>query len=276
MVQDWAVIAVAIAISKWFANPLVYVAVVVVIAGRMHGIGVLIHEFAHFRFIADKERSDWIGDLFLAWPIFATIDAYRQNHLAHHRYTNTQDDPDWVIKLDADEFTFPQTRAKAIVNFLGYLIVVNSWHDIKGALSRVGGDRGSSRRYKLARLGYYLAFAAFFTAAGFWSEFLLYWAVPYLTVFFLLLHIRSVAEHFGSMDYEHELGSSRNVTPYFWERWFFCPHDVNYHLDHHLYPSVPHYNLPELHRALMDNPEYRRRAHITHGYSTGLVRECLA
>ena len=28
------------------------------------------------------------------------------------------------------------------------------------------------------------------------------------------------------------------------------PHHVNYHIEHHLYPAVPHYNLPACHRAL--------------------------
>jgi fatty acid desaturase len=28
------------------------------------------------------------------------------------------------------------------------------------------------------------------------------------------------------------------------------PHHVNYHLEHHLYPAVPHYRLPALHRLL--------------------------
>jgi fatty acid desaturase len=27
---------------------------------------------------------------------------------------------------------------------------------------------------------------------------------------------------------------------------------VNYHLEHHLYPAVPHYHLPRLHRLLVD------------------------
>ena len=30
------------------------------------------------------------------------------------------------------------------------------------------------------------------------------------------------------------------------------PHHVNYHLEHHLYPAVPHYHLPRLHRLLQD------------------------
>ena len=125
-----------------------------VIAGRMHGIGVLIHEFAHYRFDANKKRSDWIGDLFLAWPIFATVDAYRQNHLAHHQHTNTEKDPDWVIKLHADEFTFPQTRLKMLLNFLGYLVGISSYRDIKSVQARVGGDRNTSKGYELARFGF--------------------------------------------------------------------------------------------------------------------------
>jgi hypothetical protein len=32
------------------------------------------------------------------------------------------------------------------------------------------------------------------------------------------------------------------------------PHHVNYHLEHHLYPAVPHYHLPRLHRLLQRWP----------------------
>jgi fatty acid desaturase len=78
------------------------------------------------------------------------------------------------------------------------------------------------------------------------------------------------------MDYGHELSSTRSVMPYFWERAFFAPHNVNYHLEHHLYPGVPFYNLPELHKALMQNPTYVARAHNTRGYTIGLVREAFS
>jgi fatty acid desaturase len=41
------------------------------------------------------------------------------------------------------------------------------------------------------------------------------------------------------------------------------PHHVNYHIEHHLYPAVPHYNLPRLHAALeryaiLEGAEVRR------------------
>jgi fatty acid desaturase len=35
-----------------------------------------------------------------------------------------------------------------------------------------------------------------------------------------------------------------------WLEWLIFPHQVNYHIEHHLYASVPHYNLPRLHREM--------------------------
>ena len=274
---DWAVIIAAIAVSQWAGNILVYLLSVAVIGGRMHGFGVLLHEFAHYRFIDKrKELSDWVCDLLLSWPILTTIGAYRRNHLAHHRYTNTDKDPDWVIKLGNRKFIFPQSWQHGVLTMLSYLLVVGSIIDVFSIARRLGAMEQQPLSYRLARLGFYIAWVQIFTLTGTWMGFLLYWAVPYLTTFFLLMHIRSVAEHFGSMDYSHELGGTRSVIPFYWERAFFAPHNVNHHLEHHLYPSVPFYNLPALHRALMQNPAYVARAHNTRGYTVGLVRETLS
>ncbi len=31
-----------------------------------------------------------------------------------------------------------------------------------------------------------------------------------------------------------------------------APHHVNFHLEHHLLPTVPHYRLPEMHQLLVE------------------------
>ena len=270
------VIAAAIAVSQWASNPLVYILAVIVIGGRQHAFGALMHEFAHYRFIDNKALSDWACDLFVSWPILASVDAYRRNHLAHHRYTNTDQDPDWVVKVGTRKFTFPQEWQYAVLNLVGYLAFIGSAFDMIQAIGRLRALDQSTRAYKLKRLAYYLAFAVVFTITGTWVPFLLYWVVPFMTVFFFALYVRSVAEHFAAMNYAEELQSTRTVLPYVWENLVFSPHGVNYHLEHHLYPSVPFYNLPRLHDALMADPDYAARAHITRGYTTGLVRECLA
>ena len=274
LVADWVVVAAAVAVSEWSGSWLVWLIAVPVIAGRMHAFSGLIHDFSHYRFISNKAVSDWIGDLFLAWPLLATIEGYRRNHLAHHRYTNTGKDPDWVIKLGRREFTFPQEMRFAILNLAGYFVGVSSMRDMRLALKRLQADDPFSRSYKLLRLVYYMSIITAVTLLGVWREFLLYWAVPYFTVFFFLLYIRSAAEHFGeTMDYTNEFTGTRTVKPYFWERWIFCPHNLNHHLEHHLYPSVPYYRLPELAAALERNANYAGTAHLTRGYVTGLVRE---
>jgi fatty acid desaturase len=33
-------------------------------------------------------------------------------------------------------------------------------------------------------------------------------------------------------------------------RLLLFPHHVNYHVEHHLFPAVPHYRLPALHRLM--------------------------
>jgi len=274
IVVDWAIIAAAIGLSEWTDSWLVWLAAVPVIAGRMHALAALMHDFAHYRFIAEKKLSDAVGNLVLAWPIGTTVAGYRRNHLAHHNYTNTGRDPDWVVKLGTREFSFPQEMRFALLNFLGYFVGVSSLRDMRTAFQRMRDDDVSPWRQKLARLGFYGAIAAALTVTGTWAEFALYWAVPYVTLFFLFLYVRSVAEHFGeTMEATSELNGTRTVLPHFWERWFFCPRNLNYHLDHHLYPSVPFYNLPALHEALKRNRAYAGEGHLTRGYATGLFKE---
>ncbi len=57
------------------------------------------------------------------------------------------------------------------------------------------------------------------------------------------------------------------------ERILVAPLNVGYHLEHHLYPSVPFYRLEELHRRLMRVDVFRNQARITRGVN-GVIREC--
>jgi fatty acid desaturase len=274
---DWAVIFAAIGISKWLSHPLAYLAAIAIIGSRQHALGTLLHEATHYRLTANKAVNDWIGDLLLAWPITTTVDSYRRNHLEHHKHANTERDPDWVAKVGRPLFTFPQRLRTALLHLGGYLLFVNSIRDAILISKRVSTDTTKKRTigYLAVRVAVHAALAFVFTWFGLWVDFLIYWIVPFLSFFFFFLYIRSVAEHFGNMDYTNELGGTRTVIANGLERFVFSPHQVNYHLEHHLFPGVPYYNLPELHTLLMQSPEYAANAHITRGYCTGLAGECL-
>ena len=108
---------------------------------------------------------------------------------------------------------------------------------------------------------------------GYWKIYLLYWVVPYLTTMMMFKYIRSFAEHCGDLEYENLLNSTRTVNATFLEKFFIAPHNVHYHIEHHLYPGVPYYNLPKLKRMLMEDVTYKANAHYSNGYFSGLLKE---
>jgi fatty acid desaturase len=74
------------------------------------------------------------------------------------------------------------------------------------------------------------------------------------------------------------LNTTRTVIPNLLERLFICPCGINYHIEHHVFPSVPCYNVPKLHRLLMQDPWYRATAHLNRGYLNprhGFLRDLL-
>ncbi|MGH9422576.1 MAG: fatty acid desaturase family protein, partial [Thermoanaerobaculia bacterium] len=118
------------------------------------------------------------------------------------------------------------------------------------------------------------------TATGTLPVYLLLWIVPNFTLNLALYRVRGGAEHCAlapnelryTRDTLDPLLTTRTVVANPFMKAFAVPHNVSYHLEHHLFPSVPFFRLQALHERLMKQPEYRERAHITHGHRA-LVRE---
>jgi fatty acid desaturase len=90
--------------------------------------------------------------------------------------------------------------------------------------------------------------AAFATGWGWY--YVVLWIVPLATVLQVIFRLRAICEHGALTDFSSPLTAARTNLPTWWERYFLFPHHVNFHIEHHLYPAVPHYNLPRLHEAL--------------------------
>ena len=89
-----------------------------------------------------------------------------------------------------------------------------------------------------------------FAWSGYLVQYLVLWVLPLVTVVQAILRLRAIAEHGATTDFSSPLTAARtNVAPA-WLEWLIFPHHVNYHIEHHLYASVPHYNLPALHREM--------------------------
>ncbi len=271
---NWVIIAATIIWSINYASPWLYPIAVIIVGARMHALAILMHDATHYRFLKNRVWNDRLSNYLTMYPIFTSIEKYRPNHLSHHQHLNTDEDPDWVAKLGNRAFTFPKSKSEFLLSVASYFVLYQGISDAFWFLKRFGGKGKNAVKEPVAeKIVFYLLMFGAITFFGVWKYYLLYWVVPYFSTFFMFQYIRSVAEHFGELAYENDLNSSRTVKPSLIERFLIAPHNVGYHLEHHLYPGVPYYNLPKLHDMLMEQDEYKSTAHITETYTFGLLNE---
>ena len=276
MTYNWLIIFFTVYYYQWLAIEWFYPLTVIIIGARMHALTILMHDATHFRFLKNRKWNDLISNFFIMYPIFTSIEKYRANHLKHHQHLNTMHDPDWVAKLTKREFHFPKTKSEFLLTLSSYLLFYQGILDALWFLKRYRGAEKSTKvksSNSFLKISFYVILFSAIHILGLWSSYLLFWIAPYLTSFFMFQYIRSVAEHYGEMAHEDSLSSSRTVRPTLLEKFFIAPHSVGYHLEHHLFPGVPFYNLPRLHQLLMKQEVYQENAHITNGYVSGLLQE---
>jgi fatty acid desaturase len=257
-------------------NPWLYPLLVAFIGARQHALLILMHEGTHYRLFKNHKLNDWVSEILLSWPfILFTMRAYRRNHWPHHRHTNAEGDPDWARKQNQD-WAFPK-RARDLLKLIvmdlvggGFIKFVRTARRLPGEDSANAGDL---RLFHIVRFCFLVTVLALITALDLWVPVTLFWLIPFITWLQLAFHLRSIAEHFAMPAQQGVFGKTRTTLPTLFDRLFLVPKNVGYHLEHHLYPSVPFYNLPKLHKILMEQPIYRSSVHVTSGYLR-VLHEC--
>jgi fatty acid desaturase len=276
---EWLCIALAVWLCQRYWHPALYPLALLWIGARQHALTVLGHDAVHYRFLRNRAWNDWLADLFLWWPTFHTTQRFRSHHGEHHRYLGTPQDGN--IKLwrthTADgeptrEWSYPKTPLQLVRKLLWRGCGVTGIVVMAAGILHTFWTR--SWWYVAARTAYYLAIAAAVTALGAWPEFVLYWLVPFWTWYVASNYIRLICEHSEVCSPDPVYALTRTTLPTWLDRLLIVPRNISYHLEHHLYPSVPFYRLPELHAVLMRQPGYRGCAHVTRGVWRAL-RECV-
>ena len=246
---NWGVVFAAFALVAVWPNPLTVILALLLIGARQLGMAVLMHEASHRTLLRDRRWNDWAGNWLCAYPIWSDLFPYRPYHLQHHAKTGTAEDPDLGLITP-----FPITRASLRRKIWRDLSGQTGIKFARGAIKRTFARYGSDPNARRATRGVVITNAillGILVAAGYPALYLL-WVGAWLTTNTLVTRIRAIAEHALTPDAEEPYGRTRTVTPSLWERIFIAPNRVNYHLEHHLLMTVPHYNLPAMHRLLRD------------------------
>jgi fatty acid desaturase len=265
---NWSVTFGAMAMVAVWPNPLSVVLSLFLIGARQLGCAALMHEAAHRALFRNRALNDWAGNWLCAYPIWSDLERYRPYHLQHHAKTGTDEDPDIGLVRP-----FPITGAS---------LRRKIWRDLSGQTGRkfaVAATRRTFGRWRTDPVARRAAIGVTVTnalllgvlaLAGHPALYLL-WAGAWLTTHTLVTRIRSIAEHALTPDAADPLRNTRTVLPRWWERIFIVPNRLNFHLEHHLLMTVPHYRLATLHRLLAARG-LLEGACIDRGYGVVLAR----
>ena len=90
------------------------------------------------------------------------------------------------------------------------------------------------------------------------------WVVPMSTTFMVYMLLRDVYQHANADD--GRLTNSRIFFADPFTRWAVFVYGQDVHVTHHLFPAIPHYHLPRLHRLLRaEHREYAEKVVECHG-----------
>lgn len=265
---SWTLISGVFLLVGLWPNPLSVLLALVILGGRQLALNILMHDASHYTLFRTRWLNDFVGKYFCAIPVMQNLNRYRQHHLAHHKYSISDKDPDRSLVTP-----YPVSLKSLIRKFLRDLTGITGFKRLYGIWLMASGQvaytvaaelkpldqTGRGFRHKILAAGkelwcplvfHSLMAIGFAMLGAFWIYTL--WWVAYLTTFSLFIRIRSIAEHACLTESTDPRLSTRTTKAGPVARLTVAPHHVNYHLEHHLMMSVPSYHLPQFHRLLKE------------------------
>ena len=271
--SNWLQMSAAMTLFFFYPNVITFLVALVIIGSRQFALAVLAHDAAHNLLFANNKVNDWAGQWFCAYPIFQDNRVYRPYHLKHHRHTETDDDPDLVLSSP-----FPITKRSFIRKIFRDLTGITGVKRYWGSLSSIFRTKGDNVFNKISKTsnklhGFLISNLIIFiliSTTMHWSLFLLLWWLPSFTYYSLIIRIRNISEHAvtpGNDDFDNTRTTKSTVLT----RFLMVPHNVNYHLEHHLFTRCPWYNLPKAHSMMIENG-YEDKMCIETSYKNVLLK----
>jgi len=253
LLHTYGLIALLIAVFLLLPHPLrwfVWPILALLMARTLHALAILMHDASHRTLYSNPKLNDFIGKWFCAYPIGVSLFAYRKLHFNHHKDLYTERDPD--VPLYAG---YPRSGRELLKkfgkDFFGLTTHKNYLYLMGIGLKRKGRGKDGKDSHDLVEMAaFHLILWIVLIATGWWKVYVPMIMIPALTFLQVSLRFRGAAEHAAVPDVNDSIKNVRTTIGNPLSRFMVAPLMVNYHLEHHLYPGVPHYNLPKIHQAL--------------------------
>ncbi|MFW5425982.1 MAG: fatty acid desaturase [Methylophagaceae bacterium] len=260
----WVVIIIMITLAIHINQIWISILAIIIIATRLNILGLLVHEQAHYLGFRGR-YGDLIVNLLAAFPIGITIAEYTQIHLSHHQYFFTEKDPDHIRKSGKD-WSFPMSKVRITKILLSDLLGLSFIKLLRGMHLK---EPPTIKRHHPApewlRPTFYMSIAILLTYTESWQIFLLYWALPFFTVFPLIVRLGAITEHVYNLPEASVIDSSPLILLRWWEKVLLPNLNFTFHPYHHFYPGIAFCNLPKVHNIFL-REKLVNKENIYHGY----------
>lgn len=272
-------------LSFWW-NVALTVLAIFIIGASQHQLAGATHEATHQILFKNRILNEVVSDWLCSYPLFSSTHQFRLHHLVHHHFVNDPvRDPDFSqLKMSGHWLKFPVSKGKFLTQLLKQLWLLNLlryiWvrarYDSLGLLPDRHLLRGrfkpviSTRLAILMRVSFLIILFTLLRGLRYWTGvsvglyFLVLWIVPLVTTFSFFMILRQLVQHGnGGRGW-------LNNTRVFLINPLLCyavfPFGMDYHLPHHMFATVPHYRLSELHQFLLRYPEYAAGGVVVRNY----------
>ena len=180
------------------------------------GLFITAHEAMHGLVLpTHRQRNDWVGRLALFLYAGLSYDRLLAGHIEHHRAPSTEDDPDY----------WPTNFVGVVGWYIRFLLHYISWVPI----------------FVVATEYTILDRIINIDATRLWMM----WLAPQIFSSFQLFYFGTYLPHRPDQPYQGS-GSTKTRSSYYptWLSLLTCYH-FGYHYEHHAYPYVPWWKLPD-------------------------------
>ncbi len=223
---------------------------------QLHALTVLQHDCGHQSAFASRAANLWWGRV-LAVFILLPYTSFTELHRMHHAHLGDE-------ARDPDEWFYRGGRRWLFLRealFMPRFI----WRSLTATAPTV---RRRVRNELMANLAALVGAAALLIALGRFDAALFAIVLPMLTLAVLVNPLSRGFEHYpmsllagdDPRRFDLRFNTVTVTSPLVGLAWV----NINYHVEHHLFPRVPFFNLPALHRLLRDGP-YLQRGFLLQG-----------
>jgi fatty acid desaturase len=246
---DWIFIIMAWCIVALWPSVWTVLLAVPIVGSRFYGLHIIAHDGVHKRLFKNQIVNDLFCDLFVHAPILCITRLSRNNHLDHHS--------DICSETDPDRHKYVHARKDTPMGFVAFMSGLgNLVPTLRNLTTSKKQDGKIALAYRPVEIVLIVAwqlalFVGLTWGIGWWAYPVL-WLLPIYVFTMLGGLLRVFCEHSMLVDDGTADATMRLIsfTSNPLERAVFAPHNMHLHAAHHLWPSIPYYNLPDADRVL--------------------------